>query len=249
MTDTSAPAPTEPLKNAKHERVLQAWIADAERVWWKSWKSVYPKSSQHAAETSCSRLLKSAEFCARRDQLLNQVAAGVVSAKIMDLQEVLEELSKLGRSDIRNCIVRGDNPGDVIASIEDLAPEHSAAIKSLTIDTHFEGKGEDAVEVRRVKVELHDKRGALHELRQHHEPTKHVHTGEDGGPIETKDVTERDPLDVARRIAFLLKLGERELEKGGAKAAAPAATKTKREPRRDPVPAEAAKPAAPAKES
>ena len=210
MTSPATIAATLPLKNPKHESVLAAWIADPARVWWKAWRHVYPRSSQHAAETSASRLLKDAEFCARRDQLLGLVAEGVVSDAVMSQLEVLEELSKIGRSDIRNCLVADGDTGEVVSSIGDMKPEHSAAIKELIVETYMDGAGEGAQEVKRVKVKLHSKPGALHELRAHYEPTKHEHTGKDGGAIETRETGEPlDAIDLARRIAFALERGAR----------------------------------------
>jgi hypothetical protein len=37
------------LANAKHEVVAQAFIADPERVGWRAYRAVYPKSSHHTA--------------------------------------------------------------------------------------------------------------------------------------------------------------------------------------------------------
>src|SRR4051794_1055495 len=53
------------LSNAKHEAVAQALIADPQKVGWRAYKAVYPKSSRHAAETAFGRLLKDATFAAR----------------------------------------------------------------------------------------------------------------------------------------------------------------------------------------
>jgi phage terminase small subunit len=107
--------------------------------------------------------------------------------------------------------------------LRDLAPEDAAAIKTIVVDTYVEGGGEEAREVKRVRLELHDKRGALAELRRHHEPDRHEHTGKDGRPIETADVTEMSELEVARRIAFLLAKAARATIAGGAEPPAPAA--------------------------
>jgi phage terminase small subunit len=208
----AAPNPAlQPLKNAKHEAVLQRWIADPARVWWKAYKAVYPKSSQHAAETAASRLLKNAEFVARRDALLRTIAEGVVSSAIMTETQVLEELSKLGRSNVQNALVRGDDTADVVESLEDMPPEVAATIKSLTIDTYTEGKGEDAREVKRLKLELHDKRGPLALLAQHYglladkKGGGAAAKGSAPAPIKT-DI----PLtEAARRIAFALAKAQR----------------------------------------
>lgn len=219
MPDNSKNPALQPLKNAKHEAVLQVWIAATERVWWKAWKAVYSKSSRHAAETSSSRLLKNVEFCARRDALLQTVADQVVSDRVMSEVEVLEELSKLGRSSIKNCIVRGDLTTDVIEHIADMTEEHAACIKALVIDTYTEGGGDDAREVKRVRVELHDKRGPLRDLAQHYGllTEKHELTGKGGEPlIERPELT---PTEIARRIAFVLAAAKRNSRKPAAKPA------------------------------
>lgn len=213
MTDVAPGPALRPLKNAKHESVLQAWIADPARVWWKAYSSVYPKCSQHAAETAASRLMNNAEFCARRDALLSQVTERVVSAAVMSETEVLEELTKLARSSIKNCIVDGDVTGDVVASLRELDDQHAAAIQELTVETYMEGAGDDAREVKRVKVKLHSKTAALHEMRAHYEPQKHEHTGKGGKPIEIKDLS---VAEAGRRIAFALARAQRGKQTTGA---------------------------------
>jgi phage terminase small subunit len=204
------------LKNAKHEALAQAYFKDRERVGWKAYKAIYPKSSQRAAETGFSRLLKKAEFAARIAELDQAVAQASVDAKVMDLQEVLAELSKLGRANMQDFIVSGADTSDVVTALRDMNREHAAAIQELTIETYLEGRGDDAREVKSVKLKLHDKRGALSELRKHHEPQKHQHehAGKDGGAIE---VAPAGSMDIARRIAFALAKARREAAKAAAK--------------------------------
>lgn len=55
-----------PLTNAKHEAVALAYLTDPEKVGWRAYQSVYPKSSRTAAEVAFSRLLKNAKFSAQR---------------------------------------------------------------------------------------------------------------------------------------------------------------------------------------
>jgi hypothetical protein len=212
------------LKNARHEAVAQSYFADPERVGWKAYQAHYPKSSQRASETAFSRLLKDAEFAARIAELDAAVAAGVVTRKIMDLEEVLQELSHLGRSNLKHCLVGGDTTADVVANIRDLPDEHAAAIKTLTVDYYNEGSGDDAREVKRVKIELHDKKGALAELRRHYEPQKHADPN--GDPVGTGAakaavdavVEQLTDIDLARRIAFTLEKAARAKPKGPAPA-------------------------------
>lgn len=211
------------LKNAKHEALAQAYFKDRERVGWKAYKAIYPKSSQRAAETGFSRLLKKAEFAARIAELDQAVAQATVDAKVMDLQEVLAELSKLGRANMQD-FMRVQDSGEPVLDFSALTRDQAAAISELTVETFMDGAGDDAREVKRVKFRLHDKRGALSELRKHHEPQKHQHehAGKDGGAIE---VAPAGSMDIARRIAFALAKANREKAKTHAK---PAAGSTKR---------------------
>ena len=202
----------QPLQNAKHEAVLQAYIADQQRIGFKAYLVVYPSSSDAAAKTAFSRLLKNADFAARLQHLDAEITARVVDDSVMSAREVLQELSKLGRSSIKNIVsVRGDTTDELVESLQDLPDEHAATVKSFTVERYIEGAGDDAREVKRVKFELHDKRGALRDLGQHHKlfTEKHEHTGKDGEAIEVKDTTEMSELELARRIAFTLERGAR----------------------------------------
>jgi len=67
------------LANAKHEQVALAYIADPERIGWRAYRSVYPKSSRRATETCFGRLLKNVEFSARIAELAEAAAQGAVA--------------------------------------------------------------------------------------------------------------------------------------------------------------------------
>jgi phage terminase small subunit len=196
-----------PLRNAKHEAVLQHYFADSSRVGWRCYQRVYPRSTQRAAETGFSRLLKTADFGERLAWLQKSAA----DSNVMDLNEVLVELSKLGRSNIKRAVLHGDDSDELVESIENLPEDAAATVQELTIETYVEGGGEDAREVKRVKIKLHSKHAALAELRRHHEPERHEHTGAGGGAIEHHhDVdAEMTELELARRIAFALEKGAR----------------------------------------
>lgn len=153
------------LANAKHESVALAYLADPEKIGWRAYKKIYPKSSQKAAAVGFSRLLTDANFAARVAGLHEQAAQGAV----MTATEVLEELSKLGRSNMQHFVsVGADDTGEVIRSLRDLPPEHAAAIQEMTIETYTEGGGEDARPVKRVKLKLVAKTPALDLLGKHH---------------------------------------------------------------------------------
>jgi hypothetical protein len=167
------------MLSEKHRDVALAYIADPEKVGWRAYTSVYPKSSRHAAETGFSRLLKIAEFAACVADLAQQA----VGAKVMSAQEVLEELSTIGRANMRHYGRLGMS-GDVTADMESMPAELTAAISEITVDTY--GEPGDVVEtledqahggklkrtskreVKRVKLKLHSKTTALDLLGRHH---------------------------------------------------------------------------------
>jgi hypothetical protein len=75
------------LSNQRHEAVALAYIADPQKIGWRAYQSVYPKSSQHAAETMFSRMLKKVEFCAR----VAELQAGAAADAEITLESLLRE--------------------------------------------------------------------------------------------------------------------------------------------------------------
>jgi phage terminase small subunit len=155
------------LKNAKHEAVAQAFIADKERIGWRAYKHAFPNSSRHASETAWSRLLKTAEFKARIAALQDAAAARAVELGVMSAQEVLRELSKIGRANVSD-YVRVTSEGDPAIDLSKLSRDQAAGLVSVSVEDFTDGRGDDAREVKRVTIRLGDKRGALRDLGQHH---------------------------------------------------------------------------------
>lgn len=82
------------LSNQRHEAVALAYISDPERIGWRAYKSVYPRSTQHAAETGISRLLKNVEFRARVAELQGAAATGAE----IQLETLLHEAADIQRA-------------------------------------------------------------------------------------------------------------------------------------------------------
>lgn len=80
------------LPNAKHEAVIQAYIADPERIGWKAYAKVYPKSSPRAAESSWSALIRNPVFAARIAELNAVVVEKTAEAAGIDKAWVLAKL-------------------------------------------------------------------------------------------------------------------------------------------------------------
>lgn len=107
------------------------------------------------------------------------------SAKTLD--DVIAELEKIAFANTID-FSRLTPDGDMIPDFSNLTRDQAAAISEIETHTYMEGKGDDAREVKRVKVKLFDKKGALVDLGKHHggfvTKTKNEHTGPDGLPIE-----------------------------------------------------------------
>jgi phage terminase small subunit len=118
----------------------------------------------------------------------------------------LRELARLGFSNMLDYMRVGDD-GDPYLDFSDLTREQAAAIAEVTVEDFKDGRGEDARDVRKIKFKLADKKAPLELLGRHvglKFASRHEHTGKDGGPIETKEITD---LEFARRLAFLLTKG------------------------------------------
>ncbi|MCH7295459.1 terminase small subunit [Acinetobacter higginsii] len=98
---------------------------------------------------------------------------------------VLSELAKIGFSNMLD-YVSVTNGGDLAPDFSAITRDQAAAIGEVTIDQYMEGKGEDAVMVKRTKFKLSDKRAALVDMGRHLGMFKDKVelTGPDGKPID-----------------------------------------------------------------
>lgn len=79
---------------------------------------------------------------------------------------ILGELYKLGFSNMANFLKLDHNHQPRI-DLSEITANDAAAIKSITVEEYKDGKGDHAREVRRVKLELHDKKAPLIALAKH----------------------------------------------------------------------------------
>ena len=88
--------------------------------------------------------------------------------------EVLQELSKIAFFNMADFAKNDDNgdfvlteDGHLIINMANVNREQLAAIGEYTIETYYEGTGDDAVPVKKVKFKPFDKMGALDKLARH----------------------------------------------------------------------------------
>jgi hypothetical protein len=118
------------LSNQRHDAVALAYIADPERVGWRAYKKVYPKSTRRTAESNFSRLLKNAEF---RGRLAELQAAAANGAEIT-LEGLLREAAQVQEAAIERkqfaaaisaLRLKAELSGHYVQRREDVTPRRS----------------------------------------------------------------------------------------------------------------------------
>lgn len=124
------------------------------------------------------------------------------------IERVLKELSCSAFLDIRELFDANGN----MKAIKDLPEEVARSIGGIEHVT-VGGKDDEASIQYTSKIRLIDKKGSLELLGKHLKmfADRVEHTGEDGGPIKHENVSD---LELARRMAFILKKGEIAMQEG-----------------------------------
>jgi phage terminase small subunit len=91
---------------------------------------------------------------------------------------VVDELRKIAFANMAG-YMKSTPDGYPYLDFSGLTGAQTAALSEVTVDSYFDGAGDDAREVKRVKFKLHDKLGALDKLGRHLGMfvTKHQHDG------------------------------------------------------------------------
>lgn len=81
-------------------------------------------------------------------------------------EAVVAELAKIGFSNMLDYmgVTQG---GDPFVDLSALTRDQAAAISEFTVDDYVDGRGDDARDVKKVKIKLSDKRAALVDLGKH----------------------------------------------------------------------------------
>lgn len=128
---------------------------------------VFPHVTNKSARTLGSRWFAKVNVKARIRELVGQVVTGSVMSK----QEVLEELSLLGRSDLTDILEQHESGVPVIADVKQLAPGVRRTIKSIEVK-RYDPIVKDGETIREgfhiLKFQCHDKKGALEQLAKYH---------------------------------------------------------------------------------
>ena len=82
----------------------------------------------------------------------------------VDADWIAQQYVKIAMSDIGDLLVIDEATGKAFYDLRKLDHHHRAAIKSFVVETYNEGRGPNAVEVKKHKIEFHDKLAALNAL-------------------------------------------------------------------------------------
>lgn len=138
--------------------------------------------SRKTAGSIAGENLKKPEIQARIRQLLDERA----KRTFLTADQVVLELQKIAFASLVDYVTIGPD-GLPYVDMSDIGPDELAALSEATIDQYWEGKGEDAREILKVKVKQHDKLKALDMLAKH---LGMYQATEDGGLAEKVPLSE-----------------------------------------------------------
>lgn len=95
---------------------------------------------------------------------------------------VVQELAKVGFANLLDYF-QLTSEGEPFIDLSDITPEQAAALAELQVEDFVEGRGDDARQVRRVKIKVADKLRALDQLAQHLGIAKRVDVTSNGGAL------------------------------------------------------------------
>lgn len=169
MTDTTAPAPdpgSKPLPNERHELFCLEYLKDQNAT--QAYIRAGYKASK-AAEVSAHRLISDTKVRERIDHLRRSK----LKALHMGVDETLAEIAKIARASMGR-MLHITPGGDPYIDLSKADPDTMDAIAEATIEDFTDGREVDEQgetikrDVRRVKVKMHPKLGALQTLAKHH---------------------------------------------------------------------------------
>ena len=94
---------------------------------------------------------------------------------------VLEEIAKVAFANMIDYMTIDFETGDGLVDLKWTTPEQLAALGEYTVETYMQGRGDDAVEVKRARVKMHGKLQALDMLMKYHGAYKNILDGKGNG--------------------------------------------------------------------
>lgn len=102
-------------------------------------------------------------YIRQADVLAQEAIQGAIAHYALSKERVVLELCRMGFSTMGDYI-KVTSQGDPYIDISGCTPEQLSAISEIQIDDYVDGRGEDARDVKKIKIKLHDKKGSLVEI-------------------------------------------------------------------------------------
>ncbi len=121
-------------------------------------------------------------------------------------ERICAEYAKIAYANMLDYVTVQED-GTAYVDLSRLTREQAAAISEITVDEYTEGRGDQARPVKRTKLKLHPKLGALDSAAKviGIYVNKNEHTGKDGAPLVGEDASPRQlarvMLDILREAA------------------------------------------------
>ena len=148
------------LRNPKHERFAQE-LANG-----KSGAAAYRLAGYKGDRRDATKLRHSPdvarrleEILASRDRAETKAVERTIERTAITKQRVIEELAKIGFANMADYTRMVGS--ERVVDLADASLDHLAAVQEIVVEDFKDGRGENARDVRRVKLKLHDKKGAL----------------------------------------------------------------------------------------
>lgn len=116
-------------------------------------------------------------------------------------ERVLQELARIAFADMRDLFTWDEERACYIPSAN-LTDDQAAAVSAVEAETLRTTAPDGTVDTKiRLKLKTYDKKGALDSLAKHLGMfvERHEHTGRDGGPIETHELSDTELLERAKQ--------------------------------------------------
>ena len=143
------------LKSLRHEAFCREYCVDRNGTAAAARAGFSPKTARQQA----NRLMSNPQIRER----IAELSAELLRNTDITAERVMRELANLAFSDVRRLY---DDKGNLLP-VHKLDPETAAAVSGIEVETHWEGRGEDAVPVTVRKIRRYDKVGPLKILAQH----------------------------------------------------------------------------------
>ena len=174
----------------KQQRFVEEYLVDLNATQAAIRAGYSKKTAKVIAAQNLSKLNVAAEIQSGRQKLSEKT--GVTA------ERVIAELALVAFTNMQDYF-RVNSEGQPELDCSTLTKEQAAALSEVTAEEVWRGKGDDAKRMVRTKFKLHSKMSALDQLGKYFGLfiTKVEHTGKDGGPIITADMTDKEACRLA----------------------------------------------------